>query len=189
MKKKTAARTGAVVAMTVLTIALAACNKQDAAPQGGAKPTVGVVTLKTQPVTLTTELPGRTSAYRIAEVRPQVNGIVLKRTFTEGGNVKANQQLYQIDPALYQATLDSNRAALARAEASVKSAALLAQRYKPLVETRAVSRQTYDDAIAARDQAAADVLSAKGPPSTRRASTWSTRACCRPSKASSAVRR
>ncbi|ALM82540.1 efflux RND transporter periplasmic adaptor subunit [Bordetella sp. N] len=168
MKKKTAARTGAVVAMTVLTIALAACSKQDAAPQGGAKPTVGVVTLKTQPVSLTTELPGRTSAYRIAEVRPQVNGIVLKRTFTEGGNVKANQQLYQIDPALYQATLDSNRAALARAEASVKSAALLAQRYKPLVETRAVSRQTYDDAIAARDQAAADVLSAKAAVDTAR---------------------
>ncbi|WP_233237310.1 efflux RND transporter periplasmic adaptor subunit [Bordetella sp. LUAb4] len=168
MKNKTAARTGAVVAIAALTLALAACGKQDAAPQGGAKPTVGVVTLKTQPVSLTTELPGRTSAYRIAEVRPQVNGIVLKRTFTEGGNVKAGQQLYQIDPALYQATLDSNRAALARAEASVKTAALLAQRYKPLVETRAVSRQTYDDAVATRDQAAADVLSAKAAVDTAR---------------------
>jgi len=168
MKKKTAARTGAVVALAALTLALAACGKKDEAPQAGGKPTVGVLTLKTQPVTLTTELPGRTAAFRIAEVRPQVNGIVLKRTFTEGGNVKAGQQLYQIDPALYQATLDSNRAALARAEASVKTAALLAQRYKPLVETRAVSRQTYDDAVATRDQAAADVLSAKAAVDTAR---------------------
>ncbi|WP_454690020.1 efflux RND transporter periplasmic adaptor subunit [Achromobacter aloeverae] len=167
LKKKTAARTGAVAAIAALTLALAACGKQDQAPQAG-KPTVGVVTLKTQPVSLTTELPGRTSAFRIAEVRPQVNGIVLKRTFIEGGSVKAGQQLYQIDPALYQATLDSNRAALARAQATLKTAGLLAQRYKPLVETRAISRQTYDDAVASRDQAAADVQSAKAAVDTAR---------------------
>jgi membrane fusion protein (multidrug efflux system) len=168
MNKKTAVRTGAVAAIAVLALALTACSKQDNAVAAAAKPQVGVVTLKAEPVSLTTELPGRTSPFRVAEVRPQVNGIVLKRLFTEGGQVKAGQQLYQIDPALYQATLDSQRAALARAEAQVKTAALLAQRYKPLTETRAISRQTYDDAVAARDQAAADVLSAKAAVDTAR---------------------
>lgn len=162
MNNQTAVRTGAVVvSIAVLALALAACNKQDSQAASAGKPKVGVVTLKAEPVSLTTELPGRTSAFRVAEVRPQVNGIVLKRLFTEGGNVQGGQQLYQIDPALYQATLDSQRAALARAEAQEKTAALLAQRYKPLTETRAISRQTYDDAIATRDQAAADVMSAK----------------------------
>jgi membrane fusion protein (multidrug efflux system) len=94
-------------------------------------------------------------------VRPQVNGIVQKRLFTEGGQVKANQQLYQIDPALYQAQYDSSRAALAKATATQRSAAALAERYKPLVQSHAVSRQAYDDAVAAAQQAAADVLSAK----------------------------
>lgn len=168
MNKKTAVRTGAVAAIAALALALTACGKQDNAAAAPAKPQVSVVTLKAEPVSLTTELPGRTSPFRVAEVRPQVNGIVLKRLFTEGGQVKAGQQLYQIDPALYQATLDSQRAALARAEAQVKTATLLAQRYKPLTETRAISRQTYDDAVAARDQAAADVLSAKAAVDTAR---------------------
>ncbi|ARP86474.1 efflux RND transporter periplasmic adaptor subunit [Bordetella genomosp. 9] len=168
MNKKTAGRAAAVAAVAVLSLTLAACGKKDNAAAAPSKPTVGVVTLKAQPVSLTTELPGRTSAFRIAEVRPQVNGIVLKRLFTEGGRVKAGQQLYQIDPSLYQATLDSQRAALARAEAQVKSATLLAERYKPLTETRAISRQTYDDAVAARDQAKADVLSAKAAVETAR---------------------
>jgi membrane fusion protein (multidrug efflux system) len=170
MNKKTAARSGAAaLAIAVLALALAACSKEGSQAGGPPpKPQVGVVTLKAEPVSLTTELPGRTSAYRIAEVRPQVNGIVLKRLFTEGGNVKAGQQLYQIDPALYQATLDSQRAALARAQAQEKTAALLAERYKPLTETRAISRQTYDDAVATRDQAAADVMSAKAAIDTAR---------------------
>ncbi|ANN67417.1 efflux RND transporter periplasmic adaptor subunit [Bordetella bronchialis] len=168
MNKKTAGRAAAAAVVGLLVLTLAACGKKDNAAPAASKPTVGVVTLNTQPVSLTTELPGRTSPYRVAEVRPQVNGIVLKRLFTEGGTVKAGQQLYQIDPSLYQATLDSQRAALARAEAQVKSASLLAERYKPLTETRAISRQTYDDAVAARDQAKADVLAAKAAVDTAR---------------------
>jgi membrane fusion protein (multidrug efflux system) len=168
MNKKTAGRVAAAAAVAVLALGLAACGKKDNGAPAAAKPTVGVVTVQAQPVSLTTELPGRTTPYRVAEVRPQVNGIVLKRLFTEGGQVKAGQQLYQIDPALYQATLDSQRAALARAEAQVKTATLLAERYKPLTETRAISRQTYDDAVAARDQAKADVLSAKAAVDTAR---------------------
>jgi membrane fusion protein (multidrug efflux system) len=167
LNNKTAGRAAAVAAIAALTLALAACGKKETAP-AAAKPTVGVVTMHTQQVSLTTELPGRTSPYRVAEVRPQVNGIILKRLFTEGGEVKAGQQLYQIDPALYQATLDSQRAALARAEAQVKTATLLAERYKPLTETRAISRQTYDDAVASRDQAKADVLAAKAAVDTAR---------------------
>lgn len=168
MKKNKLVRQGAfALSATALVLALAACGKQDAPPAAG-KPQVSVVTLKTQPVSLTTELPGRTSAFRNAEVRPQVNGIVQKRLFTEGGEVRAGQQLYQIDPSLYQAEFDSRKAALARAEATLRTANLLAQRYKPLAETRAVSRQTYDDAVAARDQANADVLSAKAALETAR---------------------
>ncbi|WP_019938782.1 efflux RND transporter periplasmic adaptor subunit [Bordetella sp. FB-8] len=144
-----------------LSMGLTACGKKQASAQAGAKPEVWVVTLKPQAVNLTTELPGRTSAYREAQVRPQVNGIVQKRLFIEGGEVKANQQLYQIDPALYQAQYDSSKAALAKAIATQRSAAALAQRYKPLVQSHAVSRQAYDDAVAAAQQAAADVLSAK----------------------------
>ncbi|CAB3731943.1 efflux RND transporter periplasmic adaptor subunit [Achromobacter denitrificans] len=168
MNKKSAMWRGAAVAtLTASALTLAACGKKQEAPQAG-KPQVTVVTLTTQPVSLTTELPGRTAPFRVAEVRPQVNGIVQKRLFTEGGEVKAGQQLYQIDPALYQASLDSQKAALARAQAQQKTAALLAERYKPLVATRAVSQQTYDNAVASRDQAAADVLSAKAALDTAR---------------------
>ncbi|KAG1435766.1 hypothetical protein G6F57_020972 [Rhizopus arrhizus] len=148
---------------------VAACGGQPQAPEQGPGD-VTVVTLKSETVGLTRELPGRTNAFLVAEVRPQVNGIVAKRLFTEGGEVKAGEQLYQIDPALYQASVDSQKAALARAQAQQKTAALLAERYKPLVATRAVSQQTYDNAVASRDQAAADVL------------------CCRRSTASSAGR-
>ena len=128
---------------------LAGCGKEDAAgPQARPAPKVGVVTLEAQPFTLTTELPGRTAAYRVAEVRPQVDGIVQKRLFKEGSEVKAGQQLYQIDPAIYQATLKS-------AEASVLSSRSLAERYKVLVADQAVSRQQYDEARAAQLQAEA----------------------------------
>ncbi len=165
--KKQVWRGAAALSAMALALALAGCGKEQAAPQAN-KPQVGVVTLKSQSVSLSTELPGRTSAFRIAEVRPQVSGIVQKRLFTEGGEVRAGQQLYQIDPALYQASYDSGKAALARAQAQLRTAALLVDRYKPLVETRAVSRQTYDDAVAARDQAKADVLSAKAALETAR---------------------
>jgi membrane fusion protein (multidrug efflux system) len=168
MKMKTVApRVAASVTVAVLAVALSACDKKQDAPPPQ-KPKVGVITLKSQPVSITTELPGRTSPYRVAEVRPQVNGIIQKRLFTEGGEVKANDQLYQIDPALYKADLASKQAALQRVQATVKTATLLAQRYKPLAETRAVSRQTYDDAVAARDQAIADVQAAKAAVDTSR---------------------
>ena len=121
------------------------------------KPAVTVVDLHATAVSLTTELPGRVSAFRIAEVRPQVNGVVLKRLFKEGDLVGAGQQLYQIDPAPYQAALASARATLAHARASVTAARLIAQRYQALSEAHAVSRQDYDNAVATLEQDEADV--------------------------------
>lgn len=123
------------------------------------KPAVTVVDLHARPVSLTTELPGRVSAYRIAEVRPQVNGVILKRLFKEGDLVAAGQQLYQIDPAPYQAALASARATLAHARASVVAARLIAERYRALSEAHAVSRQDYDNAVATLGQDEADVAS------------------------------
>lgn len=129
-----------------------ACSHQ-APPPTPPPPKVSVVTVQSQAVPIVTELPGRVTAYRTADVRPQVNGIILKRLFVEGTEVKAGQQLYQIDPAPYQATYDSAVAAQASARA-------LAERYKPLVEANAVSKQDYDNAIAARLQAEAAVETA-----------------------------
>jgi membrane fusion protein, multidrug efflux system len=146
---------------------LTACSSAKPTVQS-APPEVGVVTLHPQPVTITTDLPGRMAAYRIAEVRPQVSGVIVKRLFTEGSEVKAGQQLYQIDPAPFQANLESAQASLARARATLKSAALLAQRYKPLAEAHAVSQQNYDNAIAAESQAEADIASAKAAVDTAR---------------------
>jgi membrane fusion protein (multidrug efflux system) len=146
-----------ILASFVLT---AACSRHSAPPPPP-PPEVAVLTLRAQPVVIVTELPGRTTAFRVAEVRPQVNGVILKRLFVEGSQVKAGQQLYQIDPAPFQASYESARAALARAEAAAISSRLLAQRYKPLSEARAVSQQDYDNAVASQDQAAADVASAK----------------------------
>src|SRR5882724_2724028 len=140
---------------------LAACSSGKTAAPPNPPPEVGVVTLHPQPVTITTDLPGRTAAYRIAEVRPQVSGVILKRLFTEGSDVKVGQQLYQIDPAPFQANLDSAQASLARARATLKSATLLTQRYKPLAEAHAVSQRDYDNAIAAESQAEADIALAK----------------------------
>jgi membrane fusion protein (multidrug efflux system) len=115
---------------------------------------VSVITLKAQPVPITTELPGRIVAYRVSDVRPQVNGVILKRLFTEGGEVKIGEQLYQIDSAPYRATYDSATAAAA-------SAAALAARYKTLSASNAVSRQDYDNAVAADLQARAAVETAR----------------------------
>jgi membrane fusion protein (multidrug efflux system) len=140
---------------------LAACSSGKTAALPNPPPEVGVVTLHPQPVTITTDLPGRMAAYRVAEVRPQVSGVIVKRLFTEGSEVKAGQQLYQIDPAPFQANLESAQASLARARATLKSAALLTQRYKPLAEAHAVSEQNYDNAIAAESQAEADIAAAK----------------------------
>jgi membrane fusion protein (multidrug efflux system) len=129
---------------------------------------VGVVTVKPQPVTITTELPGRTSSYRVAEVRPQVSGVLLKRLFVEGNSVTAGQPLYQIDPAPFRASYDSAKATLQHAQAELTTARLLEERYKPLVEANAVSRQTYDNAVASALQADADVASGKAALETAR---------------------
>jgi len=117
--------------------------------------------MKPQSVTLTTELPGRTSAHLVAEVRPQVGGIIQQRLFTEGSDVKAGQALYQIDPATYKAAFASARAAQAKAEANLIPARLKEQRFRDLVKIKAVSQQDYDDANAALKQAEADLASSK----------------------------
>ncbi|NUT81204.1 MULTISPECIES: efflux RND transporter periplasmic adaptor subunit [Pseudomonas] len=143
----------ALVTAIALASLLSGCKKEEAAP-APPPPQVGVVTLKTQPFTLTSELPGRTSAFRIAEVRPQVNGIILKRLFKEGADVKAGQQLYQIDPAVYEANLKS-------AEANLRSTKSIADRYKQLVDEQAVSRQEYDTAVANRLESEANLQTAR----------------------------
>jgi len=130
-------------------------GEQEAAPPP--IPEVAVVTLSTQTVLLTTELPGRTSAFRIAEIRPQVSGIIQKRLFTEGAEVKARDVLYQIDPAPFQAALDNAKAYLAKAEANLPAVRSKAERYKKLMASNAVSQQDYDDRAAALLQAEAEV--------------------------------
>ncbi len=154
-----------LAAVITLTSLLAACGKKEAPKP---PPEAGYVTVQPESVTITTDLPGRTSAYRVAEIRPQVSGVIQKLMFTQGAEVKAGQQLYQIDPAPFQASLDSARAALAKAEASQVSAKLLADRYQPLAEAHAVSRQDYDNAVSSQAQAAADVANAKANVETAR---------------------
>ncbi|WP_298311710.1 efflux RND transporter periplasmic adaptor subunit [Propionivibrio sp.] len=129
---------------------------------------MSVVTIQPQKITLTSQLPGRTSAYRIAEIRPQVSGLILKRLFTEGSEVKAGQVLYEIDPAPFQATLDNARAALRRAEANLPSISARAQRFKELLADKAVSQQDYDDAAGAQEQIEADIASWKAQVETAR---------------------
>ncbi|AMB85843.1 efflux transporter periplasmic adaptor subunit [Pseudomonas agarici] len=152
MQRKPAITT--LVTAVALASLLSGCKEEKAAAPAPPAPQVGVVTLQTQAFTLTSELPGRTSAYRIAEVRPQVNGIILKRLFKEGGDVKAGQQLYQIDPSVYEATLKS-------AEANLQSTRSISDRYKQLVNEQAVSRQEYDTAVANRLQSEAALQSAQ----------------------------
>jgi len=135
---------------------LGACNNKQA-QQAPPPPEVGTITVKEQEVVLTTELPGRTAPYRVAEVRPQVTGIVLKRLFEEGSDVRAGSVLYQIDPAPFKAAYDSAVASLARAEANLPAIRLRAERYRELLASGAVSQQSFDDADAAFRQAEADV--------------------------------
>lgn len=149
-----------LIAALGASLALAGCGGKAQAPQASA-PEVGIITVKSKPVAVTTDLPGRTSAYRIAEVRARVDGIIVKRDFTEGADVRAGQRLYQIDPAPYKAALNSAKAALARAEANLTSSTLLADRYKNLVKENAVSQQEFDNAVAAQQQARADVAAAR----------------------------
>lgn len=140
-------------------------SQQAAQPQ---PPEVGVVTLKNEPLKITTELPGRTSAFRVAEVRPQVSGIILKRNFVEGSDVKAGQSLYQIDPATYQAAYDSAKADLAQAEANARVAQLTITRYKPLLGTKYISQQDYDTAAGTAAQTAAAAQAARANVETAR---------------------
>lgn len=139
---------------------LAGCDeKHAAAPERAA--TVGVIEVAPSDIDVTSELPGRVTAFRVSEVRPQVSGILKKRLFEEGAEVKAGQQLYQIDPERYGASLASAEADLAKANASLKSVQAKASRYFELVKINAVSKQDYDDAVASFDQAKAEVKSAK----------------------------
>jgi len=145
----------AVVAVLVVTMMAAGCGKKKQGGQGA--PEVAVAVMQYEKVPVVRELPGRTSAFLVAEVRPQVSGIIKKRLFTEGGDVKAGQSLYQIDPAPYQAAFDNASASLARAEANVPPLRSKAQRYKELVAIKAVSQQEFEDVTAAQTQAEADV--------------------------------
>lgn len=149
------------VATTLFALTLTACGGADAPPQAPAAIAVSVVTLKPQTVTLTRELPGRTTPFLVAEVRPQVGGIVKSRLFTEGGLVKAGQALYQLEDATYRAAYDSAKAALARAQATLVTAQLNFKRTSELVKIDAVSTQDFEDATAAVRQGEADVMSAK----------------------------
>lgn len=129
---------------------------------------VSVITVETQKAVLTIELPGRTSPFRIAEIRPQVSGLILKRLFEEGSDVRAGQVLYEIDPAPFQAALDNAMAALGRAQANLAATRLRAERYKDLLRDKAVSQQNYDDAAAALTQVEADIASWKATVKTAR---------------------
>ena len=140
---------------------LAGCNDQGETQAHPAEPQVIVHVVEKAPLAVTTELPGRTTAFRIAEVRPQVSGIVLKRNFTEGSDIEAGQSLYQIDPATYQADYDSAKGELAKSEAAAAIAHLTVKRYVPLVGTKYISQQEYDQAIADARQADASVIAAK----------------------------
>jgi membrane fusion protein (multidrug efflux system) len=150
--------------------ALVGCGAKDGAPAAGGgaggapkmpPPQVGVITVQPRSIALRTELPGRVEPLRIAQVRARVNGVVLKRLFVEGSDVKADQPLFQIDPAQYQASLEAAQAALARAQANREMATELATRYKPLAEAKAISAQEYVNAEGARQQAEADVAAGR----------------------------
>ena len=168
MCKTKPARLIAVVILLAAALTMAACGKKQPPKMQAGPPEVSVTTIVPQRVRLTTELPGRTSPHLIAEVRPQVGGIIKKRLFVEGSDVKAGQVLYQIEPASYEAALASARATQARAEATLGTARLKAQRYRDLVKIKAVSQQDNDDAQAAFKQAEADLAAAKAAVETAR---------------------
>lgn len=154
MAKKRTSCGSLIGAIAILT---AGCAPHATAPP--AQPAVTVIDLHARSVSLTTELPGRVSGFRVAEVRPQASGVLLKRLFREGDVVAAGQQLYQIDPALYEAALARARAMLAHARASASVAKLTVERYSALLATHIVSRQDYDNALATLQQDEADVTS------------------------------
>jgi membrane fusion protein (multidrug efflux system) len=149
-------------------ICLAGCEKKKPAAPPPPPPEVGIIVVKPEKASLTMELSGRTVPHLIAEVRPQVSGIIKKRPFTEGSNVKAGQLLYQIDPATFAAAHASAKATQARVEASLVSLRLTEQRYRDLVNIKAVSQQDYDNASAALKQAEAELAVAKAAVETAR---------------------
>ncbi len=159
-----------LLALVSATVLLTACGGPPGGPppQLSGPPQVGVLVVQPQRVALDTELPGRTVPYQIAEVRPQVTGLIQKRSFEEGSLVKAGEPLYQIDAASYQANYDSARAALAKSEANLRSTRLKSERYNELVAIKAVSQQDQDDASAALQQGEAEVASAKAALETAR---------------------
>jgi membrane fusion protein (multidrug efflux system) len=154
-------KSAATLVLVCSTVLIAGCSKSEpeAPPPSASK--VVVHTVATQPLTITNELPGRTSAYQMAEVRPQVGGLIEKRLFVEGAQVKAGTALYQIDPAIYLAAQNSAKAALAKAQANLRATEPRLARFKALVAIEGVSKQDYDDAIASNEQAKADVQSAR----------------------------
>lgn len=145
----------AILAIIALNLAVSGCNKPKEMQQP--VPEVAVTVMRYERVPITTELPGRTSAYLVAEVRPQVSGIIQKRLFTEGSDVKTGDVLYQIDPAPYRAALNNAMGALGRAEANLPAIRSKYERYKDLVNDKAVSQQEYEDIAAAYKQAEADI--------------------------------
>jgi membrane fusion protein, multidrug efflux system len=157
---------GAVTIIFSLSL-LTACGKPKGPPQGGT-PEVAVAIMKQERIVLTTEQPGRVSAYLVAEVRPQVNGIIQKRLFNEGSDVKNGDILYQIDPATYEAAYAGAKAALARSEANAVSIRSRVQRYKELVAINAISKQENDDAIASLKQVEAEIEANKASMETAR---------------------
>lgn len=163
-------RTGSVhfPLVVLIAVALSACGKEQ--PQGSAPaaPQAGFVTVKEASFTVITELPGRTAAHQVAEVRPQVNGIIKERLFKEGEEVKAGEPLYRIDDRLYKADLESAKASLASAQATLKSVRLRAERFGKLVKSSAVSQQEYDEAQAAYGESRAQVQAAQAAVDTAR---------------------
>src|ERR1700704_4231147 len=151
------------VALITAAMVLTGCGAAKPATTTPQAPQVSVVTVHPGPVPITIELPGRTSAFLVAQVRARVDGIVLKRDFKEGGEVKTGQRLYQIDPAPYIAALNSAQASMQKAEANLASMTAQAERYKVLVAANAVSKQDYDNAVSTQGQAAADVATGKAP--------------------------
>lgn len=166
------APSAAAVLVAIVLITGGCGNREGAGPPPGRAapppPPVGVITTTLQSVALQTELPGRVEARRVALVRARVNGVVQRRLFVEGSDVKAGQALFQIDPAPYQAALATAQAALAKAQANLAQASALAERYQPLAAAKAVAEQDYVNAVAARRQAEADVAAGEAAVQTAR---------------------
>ena len=152
-----------LIPLFLIAFGMAGCGpgKQAAAPPAFGPPEVSFITVKTEKVVLTSELPGRTTAYLVAEVRPQVGGIIQKRLFEEGANVKAGDLLYQIDPAQFQAAYERARAELTRAEAKIISIRFKYERSKALIQSKVISQQDFDNAESDLHMAEADIQASK----------------------------